>query len=221
MRSIGFALLVMAAHACDGAGPGPSGPSATGTTLLLDCPPTLILGQATVCVALSRSASGQLRDVSEVATWRSSAPNVVAVDGRGRVTGISGGSADISASFEGAAQTARIVMRLEDALIVTFGSSQYDGKVGSRATLGLGGYYAAVSARGGLTLQVRDDVGGVVASSGRGVEQGGGFFTLYSEFVMPANTSQVCAYIVLIVDGKRYEEPQGRSLTLNCTRVQP
>ena len=221
MRTIALALFVCAFQACDGSGPSPTAPSPpNAATLLVECPPSLILGQATLCVAFSRNASGQLTHVSPVATWRSSSPDIVEVDGTGRVTGRSGGSANVSASFEGATATAPIVVRAEDALVLTSSQSQWDGKVGSEAMLALGGNYAVVSAeRGGVTLETRRDDGSRVGATALEVARGGAAFFLQNRFVMPANTERVCVFAVLIVNGMRFEEP--KTSTFNCLRVQP
>lgn len=164
---------------------------------------------------------GQLTNVSSEATWRSSSPDVVEVDARGRVTGRSGGSATVSVSHDSSTVTAQIVVRAEDALVLTSAESQWDGKVGSEAMLGLGGNYAVVSAeRGGVTVEVRRDDGSTISGTSLPVTRGGAPFFLQHRFVMPANTPRVCVFAVLIVSGQRFEAPPAGA-TFNCLRVQP
>ncbi len=75
-------------------------------------PPTLRAGQQAQLIATATLSDGSTPDVTNQVQWSSSAPTVLSVDASGKVTGLSGGTATITASYtlNGVTKTVSIVV---------------------------------------------------------------------------------------------------------------
>ena len=107
MRSVrALALLLAAALAC---GDGSTGPQPVAS---LDVSPTAITlsaGQAAALAGTPRDGAGGALTDRDV-TWTSGAPSIASVDGNGSVSGLSAGTATITATAEGVSGSAMVTV---------------------------------------------------------------------------------------------------------------
>ena len=166
-----------------------------------DCPTGLSVLQTTVCLAFAALRDGGSKHVSIPAGWSSSATAVASVDKGGFVIARSRGNATISATFHGKTGSREISVTGgdQDQIRITATAKQGTFQPGTEVELWLQGYFSVVSGPGGgLTLQVSDQ-NGVVAASGRTVQQGVDSFVMSSRFTIPANSTRVCPVMILRV----------------------
>ena len=82
-------------------------PEALVSLLIVPGAQSIAVGDRLRLMLIARYADGTVRDLSNTATWRSSAPRFVKLDGQGRVRGVLAGRASITArTADGAATTA-------------------------------------------------------------------------------------------------------------------
>lgn len=175
----------------------------------VSCPASLLIGEKSPCIAVARLRSGQAPVVSFDATWSSTRPEVVAVDGLGTVNGRSAGEAVVSASYRGREGAAPLLVTAEDALRVKAAAEQGEFRPGTTVTMWLQGYYSVASAETGrLSLRISDQTGTITTTSPLTVAKGGDFFLLSSTFVVPQNSAQVCRTAILEVASVTIAEPQ-------------
>lgn len=175
----------------------------------LECPASLLVAQTGVCSATASDASGQFEFLTFIATWSVTPAEVAEVDGVARVTGRAAGTATVRASHNGRSATADIVVKAEDGLVVTIGTTQASGRAGEPAAIGFSGWYSVMSAdRGVLEVVVRTADGRLIGSTGRDVTRGGGSFGLTSNFQMPAGVGSACGVVSLRISGA-FVEPTG------------
>lgn len=202
---------VLAVHlgSCGGAGPTtPTPPPPTGGIQIV-CPASLLVGQTGACSATATGANGQVEFITFTAAWSVTPSEVAEVDGVARVTGRTAGTATVRVSYGGKSATADVVVRAEDGLVVTIGTTQASGKAGEPAAIGFSGWYSVVSADSGtLEVVVRSADGRHIATAQRDVTRGGGAFLLENKFQMPAGVGSVCGIASLRISG-RFVEPTG------------
>ena len=110
--------LCLAVVACGSDSPSPVTPAApTPTTSAVqvraagDASGTLEAGQTRQFVATATQSTGTTSDVTQQATWQSSAPAVATVSSTGLVTAVAQGDADISATFQSVRGTMGVGVR--------------------------------------------------------------------------------------------------------------
>lgn len=103
-RAAALALLLAACG-----GDGSSGPVAT-TIVIAPTTPSIRVGESTTLVATPVDAQGNVVAVAGQLTWASSAAAIATVDNAGKVTGVSAGGADITASVSGLSGTTRVTV---------------------------------------------------------------------------------------------------------------
>ena len=113
-----LASLCLAAGACGSDSPTPPTPAApTPTTTAVqvraagDASGPLEAGQTRQLVATATQSTGSTSDVTQQATWQSSAPGVATVSSTGLVTAVAEGDADISATYQSVKGTMGVGVR--------------------------------------------------------------------------------------------------------------
>jgi hypothetical protein len=131
------------------------------------------------------------------------------------------GTGTLTATYAGQSVRVPIEVRAEDGLILSSAAIQSSGTAGSAAMISLGGYYAVASADyGGITVEIRNAAGKAFTAVGKQVSQGGGSFAVPVQFVLPSDTSQVCASAILIVVGQtRIEGPTDWPDYMRCIQI--
>src|SRR5690242_18844324 len=86
--------------ACGGGGGGGNTPPATVSSVSVAGSASVALGFAQQFVATANFSDGTKRDVSSSATWTTADANIATVSGAGLVTGKTGGSTTITATFQ-------------------------------------------------------------------------------------------------------------------------
>lgn len=137
-------LMALAVGACGGGGdavtpppPPPPPPPAVASVAVSPSSAPLIIGQSTTLTATARDAAGAALSGRTIA-WNSEAPQVASVDATGRVTGVSAGSATITASSEGRQGSAAITVSAPiPAPVATVSVSSPGGPLVPRQTLAL------------------------------------------------------------------------------------
>lgn len=225
---VAVAVTALAVASGAGCGPTPTAPSGRGSTgsppdiatIDVSCPPTLLIGQRGPCWAIARLPSGQ--PVAVQPLWSSTAPDVVAVDAVGLVTGRSAGHAVISASTGGRQGVSAVAVTAEDALRIEAAAQQGEFRPGATVTMWLQGYYSIVSAETGqLSLRIDDQDGMVMVTAPKVVTKGGDFFLLSSTFVVPQGSAQLCRTALLEVGPITVAEPQSNDSGLRCVSIRP
>jgi hypothetical protein len=215
---------MLGAAACGGdANPMPSSPGGTDILALdVSCPASLLIGEKGPCLAVARLRSGGTPVVSFDATWSSTRPDLIDVDGLGVVTGRAPGQSAISASYRGRDATASIVVTAEDALRIRAAAEQGDFRSGSTVTMWLQGYYSVASAESGrLSLRITDQNRVITSTLPLTVPKGGDFFLVSSTFIVPQNSTQVCRTAILEVASMTNAEPQSNASGLWCISIRP
>ena len=96
--------LVIAACGSEDPAPTPVAPTPTTTAVQVrasgDASSPLEPGQTRLLVATATQSTGATSDVTQQATWQSSAPGVATVSAAGLVTAVGEGDVDISATFQ-------------------------------------------------------------------------------------------------------------------------
>jgi hypothetical protein len=173
-------------------------------------------------VAVARLRSGQTPVLFSDATWSSTRPEVVAVDGLGVANGRAAGQAVVSASYRGREGTAPIVVTAEDALRIKAAAEQGDFRPGTTVTMWLQGYYSVASAETGrLSLRITDQTGTITTTTPATVAKGGDFFLLSTTFVVPQTSAQVCRTAILEVASVTIAEPTTNASGLWCVSIRP
>jgi hypothetical protein len=213
-------MLEAAACGSD-ANPIPSSPGGTDILALdVSCPASLLIGEKGPCLAVARLRSGGTPVVSFDATWSSTRPDLIDVDGQGVVTGRAPGQSAISASYRGRDATASIVVMAEDALRIRAAAEQGDFRSGSTVTMWLQGYYSVASAESGrLSLRITDQNRVITSTFPLTVPKGGDFFLISSTFIVPQNSTQVCRTAILEVASMTIAEPQSNASGLWCISI--
>ena len=113
-----LASLCLAVGACGSDSPAPPTPVApTPTTTAVqvrasgDASGTLEAGQTRQLVATATQSTGATSDVTQQATWQSSAPGVATVASTGLVTAVAQGDAEISATYQSVRGTMGVGVR--------------------------------------------------------------------------------------------------------------
>ena len=215
--------LGLAACSSGPTAPGGSGAGGTGEDIVaveVSCPGSLLIGQGGPCVAVARfrSTASPVFD----AAWSSARPDVVAVDGRGVVTGRSAGQTVITAAYRGQQGTTPVSVTEEDALRITAAAEQGEFRAGTTATMWLQGYYSVASAASGrLSLRISDQAGVITRTSPQTVAKGGDFFLLSATFVVPPTSTEVCRTAILEIGSLTIAEPQSDGSELRCIPIRP
>ena len=111
-----LASLCLAVAACGSDSPPPT-PAPTPTTNAVqvrasgDATGTIEAGQTRQYTATATLSTGTTSDVTQQATWQSSAPGVASVSATGMVTAVAEGTADISATYQSVRGTAGVGVR--------------------------------------------------------------------------------------------------------------
>jgi hypothetical protein len=223
LRSFSAVLLLAAAACGSDANPLPNSPGGTDILALdVSCPTSLLIGEKGPCLAVARLRSGGTPVVSFDATWSSTRPDLIDVDGQGVVTGRAAGQAVVSASYRGRDAAASIVVTAQDALRIRAAAEQGDFRAGSTVTMWLQGYYSVASAESGrLSLRITDQNRPITVTPPVTVPKGGDFFLLSTTFVVPQNSAQVCRTAILEVASVTIAEPQSNASGLWCISIRP
>jgi hypothetical protein len=138
-------------------------------------------------------------NVSTIAVWTSSDPNIATSQGIGLFIGKSEGQATLTATYSGQSVSALLTVHLQDVLRATAAAHQGSFKVGTTATLWLQGFYGVASADSGtLTLVITDQTGATVSTSEPlTVSHGGDRYLISTTFTLPPGTTRVCRTGVL------------------------
>jgi Big-like domain-containing protein len=218
-------LASLGIAACGGDSGPPTSPSGAGTgasdILALDvsCPRSILIGEKGPCFAVARLRSGQTPVVFE-ATWSSSRPDVVTVDGLGVVAGQSAGQADISASYGGRNAAVPVSVTAEDALRIRAAAEQGEFRSGTTVTMWLQGYYSVATAESGrLRLQISNQTGPILSTTPLTVARGGDFFLLSGTFAVPQGSTEVCRMAILEVGSVTIAEPQSNDSGFRCISI--
>ena len=194
-RFVALGVALSMASACGNAGPTAPGAPSPGTGLALSCDPLISLaGDSVVCMATMAALN-----VSFMAVWTSSDPNIATSEGVGLFIGKAEGQVTLTATYSGQSVSARLTVHLQDVLHVTATAAQGTFKVGTTATLWLQGSYGVASADSGtLTLVVTDQSGATVSTSAPlTVPHGGDKYLMSTTFTLPPGTTRVCRAGVL------------------------
>ena len=111
-RVVGVALLSGAAFltGCGGDGGSASGPAVVAIVITGVPAAPVYPGQSAQLTANATFADGTTRDVTDIATWSTTDPGVVAVSATGSMTAAGPGRADVSATFGGAGHSIAIAV---------------------------------------------------------------------------------------------------------------
>jgi hypothetical protein len=220
-----------------GCGRGPTAPSTVSPTALslslpgggaevvalqLFCPPSLLIGEKSTCVAGERLSSGQesLLNFSADVTWSSTPPDVVSIGEFGIVTGRLAGQAVVKVAYRGREVTATIDVIAVDAVRITAAAEQGRFRPGDTVTMWLQGYYSVASAESGrLSLRISDQNGTVTTTAPSVVAKGGDYFLLSATFEIPQTSTEVCRTAVLQIASVTIEQPQPGTLAWRCITI--
>jgi hypothetical protein len=138
-------------------------------------------------------------NVSTIAVWTSSNPNIATSRGIGLFLGKSDGQATLTATYSGQSVSALLTVRLQDVIRATASASQGSFKVGTTVTLWLQGFYGVASADSGtLRLIITDQTGATISTSEPlTVPRGGDRYIISTTFTLPPGTTRVCQTGVL------------------------
>jgi hypothetical protein len=198
-------------------------PGATGSEVLsleMACPPSVLIGERAVCIAVARLRNGGTPVVSPIAGWSSLDPGIVEVDSLGTVTGRAAGQSVVTVAYGGRTAQSTVSVTAEDALRIRAALDQGEFRPGDTLTMFLQGYYSVASADSGrLSLRISDQNGAVAQTIPMTVPRGGDFFLLSSTFVVPQTSTQVCRAAVLQVGLTTIAAPEPGSSTLACLPI--
>jgi uncharacterized protein YjdB len=109
-------LALLGAHACGDGGGGSTGPSAARVAVVTVSPATVSLemGETATLTAAMLDVDGH--PLTRVATWSSSKPEVARVSNQGVVSTVAPGSATISATSEGIAGSAAVIVSVASSI---------------------------------------------------------------------------------------------------------
>src|SRR5687767_4530859 len=117
LRSVVLGSVCLAVAACGSDDPAPTPVAPTPTTTAVqvratgDASGPLEPGQTRPPVATATQSTGATADVTQQATWQTSAPGVATVSAAGLVTAVGEGDVDISATFQGVRGTVGVGVR--------------------------------------------------------------------------------------------------------------
>lgn len=191
------------------------------TSLLVDCRPTLWIGERTTCLAVGTYRWGYQPVPGSLSRWASSRPDVIDVDGTGGITAKAAGQAEIRASHDGLQATRVIAVIAEDGVRATAAAEQGRFRPGDTVTMWVQGHYSVASADSAwLSMRVTDRDATLATSDPVTVARGGDAFILSLTFVVPQDATRICRAALLQVGAITIVEPPSNDPGLWCVNVQ-